>query len=375
VVFPQSGGKATSWTVRGADIADIRVVDTGVRPTSSPPRATPTTAAAAGRSEAPTLSAGPLRSHPPSRAGPPASVVPVRTAHRQPSEFVDPAILSYGRSPAPVKGAGKESADASKTMAVPKASSAATPSALPTATPTSATAATPPTPVKSMLAKAAENLPSNSSPFNGEAGKSSSSRKPEHVRDTNKNVDSRQASTSQVIPGDGTQEAGQNDTNSKKKVRRGQKKKGTEQPPPVMNFEVFRNGNDMSGSVRRGKGWRQTPLLQPSPQSANSPQLSGGKKKSRREIDHDKEVSQNGWATEDVTDIQELEEFDFEANHRLFDKKSVFEGLRMGDTTADEDRLVGHNKVPARPGTYGMGLMGKALPCVGNLLTFSVRRW
>lgn len=128
-------------------------------------------------------------------------------------------------------------------------------------------------------------------------------------------------------------------------------------PPPVMNTGVSRNGNDMNGSVKRGKGWRQTPLLETSSNHGRSQQ-----RKPRRQ--EDSSQAQNGWATEEATDIQDLGDFDFEANHKLFDKKQVFDELRQGDTTADEDRLVGHNRIH-RPGTYG----GKNLHPTENVLS------
>ncbi|KAK6430415.1 enhancer of mRNA decapping, partial [Oleoguttula sp. CCFEE 5521] len=78
----------------------------------------------------------------------------------------------------------------------------------------------------------------------------------------------------------------------------------------------------------------------------------------------DAKESQNGWATEEATDIQDMGEFDFEANHKLFDKRQVFDELRQGDTTAGEERLVGHNKI-TRPGTYG----GKNLHPTENVLS------
>lgn len=151
---------------------------------------------------------------------------------------------------------------------------------------------------------------------------------------------------------DGTPEVAQ-ETATRKKVRRGQKKKGangTQAAPQALNVDVSRNGNDMNSSVRSKKGWRQDPLLQPSPQNSSPMGASAGKRKSKR--DRDVQESQNGWATEDATDIQDMGEFDFEANHKLFDKRSVFDQLRQDDTTADEDRLVTHNKLH-RPGTYG----------------------
>jgi enhancer of mRNA-decapping protein 3 len=71
----------------------------------------------------------------------------------------------------------------------------------------------------------------------------------------------------------------------------------------------------------------------------------------------------NGWATEDATDIQDLPEFDFASNLSKFDKRAVFSQIRNEDTTADEDRLVSHNRI-ARPGTHG----GKNLHPTENVL-------
>ena len=53
----------------------------------------------------------------------------------------------------------------------------------------------------------------------------------------------------------------------------------------------------------------------------------------------------------DTTGIEDMGDFDFEQELKKFDKKQVFDEIRQGDTTADEDRLVSHNR--ARPGTYG----------------------
>ena len=209
--------------------------------------------------------------------------------------------------------------------------------------------------MKSVMAKAAESLPTNTSPFVGEAGKSSGpyregrlKEKPQHIS----NVDG------YMVQGEA-----QTSITTKKKARRSQKKKpipNTQDPPAVMDVEVSRNGNDMSGSVKRGKGWRQTPLLQPSPQNRSPLNQDSPSGKSRRT----KEAQQNGWATEEATDIQDLGDFDFEANHKLFDKKQIFDGIRQGDTTADDERLVSHNKVH-KPGTYG----GRNLHPTENVLS------
>lgn len=120
--------------------------------------------------------------------------------------------------------------------------------------------------------------------------------------------------------------------------------------------EVSRKGN-VNGNFR-GKGWRQTPILQ-EPQSTTNTRTPSGKLTRRQRMELE---AQNGWATEDAGDIQELPEFDFAENLSKFDKRSVFDQIRTEDTTADEDRLVSFNRT--RPGTYG----GKNLHPTENVL-------
>lgn len=234
-------------------------------------------------------------------------------------------------------------------------------------------AASPATPVKSALARAAEATPIQpSSPYIGNPTQDvkydlkSAVPRTKHASAAGK-TRSQDATPHQAAPEivavevvvedtvAGEEEAGQPDTSgTTKRGRRGIRNKNkavaqTQEVPAVMNVEVSRNGNDMNGSVKRGKGWRQTPFLKPSPQASVSPSKNG--KMTRRQRQEQKD-GQNGWATEEATDIQDLGDFDFEASNTLFDKKTVFDELRQGDTTADEDRLVGHNRLP-RPGTYG----------------------
>jgi enhancer of mRNA-decapping protein 3 len=104
----------------------------------------------------------------------------------------------------------------------------------------------------------------------------------------------------------------------------------------------------------RGKGWRQTPILQdqPVPTSPRRVDNRGSVRRSRKQRTMEREAMNNGWATEDATDIQEMGEFDFVGNLSKFDKRLVFDQIRTEDTTADEDRLVHFNRT-ARPGTYG----------------------
>ena len=76
------------------------------------------------------------------------------------------------------------------------------------------------------------------------------------------------------------------------------------------------------------------------------------------------EEAQNGWATEEATDIQEGGDFDFEANLSKFDKTQVFKQLREDDTVAHGSRLVSHNRLPPKLGTAG----GKNLHWTENVL-------
>ncbi|PLB38025.1 peptidyl-prolyl cis-trans isomerase [Aspergillus candidus] len=114
------------------------------------------------------------------------------------------------------------------------------------------------------------------------------------------------------------------------------------------------------------KGWRQTAFVEPvnSPLSYREKQASlNGRRGKRRNNRNAYAEDQNGWATEEATDIQEMGEFDFQSNLSKFDKRRVFEEIRNEDTTADEERLVSFNKLP-KPGTNG----GKNLHWTENVL-------
>jgi enhancer of mRNA-decapping protein 3 len=108
----------------------------------------------------------------------------------------------------------------------------------------------------------------------------------------------------------------------------------------------------------RSKGWRQTPLLEPNPSFQPFATL---KKKGRG----NRPVDENGWATEDATDVQDMGDFDFAGSLAKFDKESVFTQIQAEDGIADEDRLVAHNRISkAKPGTGG----GKNLHYTENVL-------
>jgi len=65
-------------------------------------------------------------------------------------------------------------------------------------------------------------------------------------------------------------------------------------------------------------------------------------------------MNDNGWASEDVTDVQEMGDFDFEGGLAKFDKQNLFEQMRKEDLVPDDDRLVSHNRQPRpKPGTAG----------------------
>ncbi|KAK0362958.1 enhancer of mRNA decapping [Friedmanniomyces endolithicus] len=341
---PATGASLGLWTIQGTAIADLQVIDSNPTPTSAVRTRAPSFPSSSQPSEA---------SQPPPIVTLPQTQPPPPVLQRPASVFIDPAILNYGKPPAPAR----------TTQVAPVEA--------------------PATPVKSFAAKAVDSLPViNGSPFVAEPRSVgvNGSRRASHILQDSAGPQPSPQAVQGVRPvdalgiHDGAQEGGeegaaQADTGAKgfKKSRRRQNKKGSglpsSDPPAVLSVEVSRNGNDMdvNGTVKRGKGWRQTPLLQPSPQTA-SPAVP---KQTRRQRDQAQEMQQNGWATEDATDLQDMADFDFEASNKLFDKKGVFDELRQGDTTADEDRLVSHNKLPPRPGTHG----GKNLHPTENVLS------
>lgn len=81
----------------------------------------------------------------------------------------------------------------------------------------------------------------------------------------------------------------------------------------------------------------------------------------RRAPAHDEN---DGWATEEATDIQGMGEFDFEANLSKFDKKTVFREIKAHDVVTNESRLVTLNRKPTKPGTAG----GRNLHYTENVL-------
>ncbi|KAF7562697.1 hypothetical protein G7046_g1445 [Stylonectria norvegica] len=145
-------------------------------------------------------------------------------------------------------------------------------------------------------------------------------------------------------PGDGLQES-----QAQKKKRRKPKQVKSQRP------EEDARAVDNSGSAGgRGKGWRQTPILQSTSsfQPFNSLKRNGKGRKGNAD---------NGWASEDVT--EEMGDFDFVNNLAKFDKRTLFDQMRKEDQVDDASRLVAHNRRP-KPGTAG----GKNLHYSENVL-------
>lgn len=144
-------------------------------------------------------------------------------------------------------------------------------------------------------------------------------------------------------------------------VATGQKKKRRQRKPASAKFatqEDYEASPAATAKIAgRGKGWRQTPILQSTAsfQPFHSLKRNG---KGRQAVD-------NGWASEDVTDVQEMGDFDFEGSLAKFDKQNLFEQMRKDDLIDEADRLVSHNRQPPpKPGTAG----GKNLHYSENVL-------
>ena len=111
--------------------------------------------------------------------------------------------------------------------------------------------------------------------------------------------------------------------------------------PKKQNQPRGKNSNRSQAGSTQSQGLLQTPK-----------QGRGGRRAQDRARKAQYEEDPNGWATGEATDIQDMGDFDFEENLSKFDKRKVFEEIRQGDTTADEERLHTFNR-KARPGTAG----------------------
>ncbi|RBA13079.1 hypothetical protein FPRO05_13886 [Fusarium proliferatum] len=245
-------------------------------------------------------------------APPPAEPIAVPFISQPPPQpaFVDPAILSLGRPPAALTPAGSDSKgpleDVRAELQV---------------APTSAAVSTPgrPTPDHD-LTGSVSNLPINEAVQEMDNGQPIEGQAPRSAKKKN---------------------------NNNRRSRQSKQGKGQRAEDDGQAIE----GSPASG---RGKGWRQTPILQ----STSSFQPFHSLKKSSKGR---KGLLDNGWASEDVT--EEMGEFDFENNLAKFDKRTIFDQMRKEDQIDDASRLVSHNRKP-KPGTAG----GKNLHYTENVL-------
>ncbi|KAF3009761.1 enhancer of mRNA decapping [Curvularia kusanoi] len=360
VFFPASGHRLNSYNVEGHAIADIKVnVPAPAAHQPPPPRANTQPYAQYPANQAHQAPRPPIQQY----GGPSAMQHPaagIRQPAAQPAPFVDPAILSMGKRAPQASGSG---------LAV---------TALPQEAP--ATPIKPPTATTNILPPA-----KSSSPFTGSAKRGSIRKQSAatlagpfsslDIADAEE-ADSetktamptvRRASINKTRNGKPMEDVSpQKNDEGGKRTRRGGKSRKKE-----LAAQERRNGGD---NPTKGNGWRSTPMLQAveEPQTRTPGVIAGrvgleaanaSARKSRRQKALD---ATNGWATEDATDVQDMPEFDFQANLSKFDKRTVFDQIRNEDTTADEDRLVSFNRL-ARPGTHG----GKNLHPTENVLDSS----
>ncbi|KAF4304104.1 YjeF-related protein [Botryosphaeria dothidea] len=363
VFFPATGHRLPGYTIDGSHIADISVqpVQTTVSTPTYPLSHTPTFAPQQRQFPPPPIPYGaPPAPVPPVEAPtvPQTHEAPVVEAPKSKQTFVDPAILSFGKRPAPAAQASEA----------------------------------PTTPVKPLAAAAAAKPPGNTSPFVGVAAKKVSlsgkavkqkedpatltrpfnalgleaTEDGEESDDPTINEEHvRRASISKTRTGkplEAPVKSAEVGKKGKTRGAKGKKQKKEQLFPPAADVDAPDSSPEAARKTPanyKGKGWRQTPMLQDQPLT-RTPGLIGGKvgmeavrvsnRKSRRQKALE---ATNGWATEDATDVQELPDFDFAENLSKFDKRTVFEQIRNEDTTADEDRLVSFNRLPPRAGTAG----------------------
>ncbi|KAK8231928.1 YjeF-related protein N-terminus-domain-containing protein [Phyllosticta capitalensis] len=364
VCFPASGHRLASYTVAGAHIADISVQpslppQTAPSPSFPPPTNAPRFPPSIPPTAPPPASQYVRPSAPPVQVPPPAS--------KPKQSFVDPAILSVGRKPT----SGASTAHEVPSTPVKPVDAVPTP-----LQPKNNAHVAPPVKKPSVSAKASktkEDPATLTAPFDAmglESGSDSGESTTNEGRKRRVSIDKTRTGKPMESPLKGDE-----GRRRKRGVRGGGKKAREDHlfPParepaaPQLSPETTRK----TPAHYKGKGWRQTPMLQDNSAAQQTPGLIGGKvgrdavkasnKKSRRQKAMD---ATNGWATEDATDVQEMPEFDFAENLSKFDKRSVFEQIRNEDTTADEERLVSFNRLQPRAGTAG----GKNLHPTENVL-------
>ncbi|KKY17116.1 putative n domain-containing protein [Diplodia seriata] len=359
VFFPATGHRLPGYTIDGAHIADISVqpqqqstVSTPTFPPSHPPAFPPhpqhivPTPVQYGVPPPPTVlpveAPAVVQTLPTPAVGPP---MPKQT-------FVDPAILSFAKRPG---AAASQTTEVPITPVKPIAAAAAAAKHSGKTSPFVGAVAKKAV-AGGKIVKPKEDPATLTRPFNAlgleageEDGEESDDPTINEERVRRVSISTTRTGKPLETPAAKAAEAGKR----AKKGARGKKQKKEQFLQPAGD----ENAPDLSPETARktpanfkGKGWRQTPMLQ-DPPSARTPGLIGGKvgmeavrlsnRKTRRQKAMD---ATNGWATEDATDVQELPEFDFAENLSKFDKRTVFEQIRNEDTTADEDRLVSFNQ-------------------------------
>lgn len=146
----------------------------------------------------------------------------------------------------------------------------------------------------------------------------------------------------------------------KKKSRRPRANKGGRTTTTQEDARLGQDATREQAAAHGSKGWRQTPMLEDTSSFQPFNALKKGRVRKANAPRHE-----SGWASEDVTDVQELGEFDFEGGLAKFDKHTLFDQMRKDDQVDDANRLVSHNRQPRpKPGTSG----GKNLHYTENVL-------
>ena len=313
---------------------------------------------------------------------------PAARSNKSKADFVDPAIVSYGRQDAPnvqqplnsqlngaassISPAPLHSQPVSKLSPQPHSTILTNP-AVPATTEKGGKSHDSglTTNQKNMTPSATLSGPFNDLSLNGHAhgdGLNSETFKPPKQQTT-------ELRSKQDIP------PAQLANNTTRRARKSVKKATASTPAKTLP-ELQQMDATLSTQKRRSrpaKGWRQTPLLSEPVSTPDSAPKSRSARLTQPTPDHPKgrrrryraEEDQNGWATGEVTDIQDMGDFNFEENLSKFDKRKVFDQIRQDDTTADEARLVSFNRLPAaKPGTSG----GKNLHYTENVLDSPVKK-
>lgn len=331
VYFPKSKGKLETFFVLGTEIADLEIIPARpAQPVAPPPPRCKSSIALI-----------------------PASVArPVqRPVQKVPTSFVDPAILSFAKAALQ----NEASSIANDTLAenAPKRVPA----------PTAANGADSSIPPRSILKRSTDTIH-----IDGDV--------PRTLTDAMAAVSiTKEPAVNNASIGTVEQEqeihqplaaAVVTVKSSRDKRRKGGSAKSSEHAQVDFVTEAVSPAKSSTSRGKKTPGWRQTPLLEQQPSNEPSSTRNGDGLGSTKKTRHQRQLEaemKNGWGTEDATDIQELGDFDFEANLSKFDKRSVFNQLKMEDTTADEERLVSFNR--ALPGTFG----GKNLHPSENVLS------